>query len=277
MKLLCLFLTVISFSLFGSVAKRLQYGNDWNYQTILVNGKEVQTSYNASGGSQIIYDRYEAIRGVLKQYNRPFTILDLGANNGFFSLKIAEEFDAVCVMVDGSERLTEICTLNTDRNKIIHFQKRLTQADIIKLAELEHFDVVLSLLVLHHVDNWRLWLDALFKMSDNLIIETPAINDPINKQENTKKLASYLTALPSGKQIGQFPRGQGINDHMLWFCQNQKSFDVPAKQWGISPATFFLFNGAYPTKSYVNEIDGKIKAQNKGKGWVLQGVDYYLK
>ncbi|NGX53782.1 MAG: tRNA (mo5U34)-methyltransferase [Chlamydiae bacterium] len=263
-------------TVFGHPAmKRLKYGRDWAYQSIIVNGDEIFKSINASGGSWIIYDRYEAIKSVLKQYNRPFTVLDLGANNGFFSIKIAEDFDAVCVMIDGSERLTDICTLNTERNKIIHFQKHFNHAEIVELSKQEHFDVILALHVLHHVDNWRGWVDTLFQMGDNVIIETPSADDPINKFEHTKQLARYLTSLPNAVQIGAFPRHDKF-DHMLWFCQNNNGFNQAPFRLGIKPTSFFKFNGRFPTQSYVHELDGIIKNQCGDVSWVLQGVDYTL-
>lgn len=248
-------------------AKRLQYGRDWNYQPIIINGEEIISSINASGGSEIIQKRYEAIKHVLDQYDRPFTVLDLGANNGYFSLQIAKDFDAVCVLVDGTERLTDICTLNTNTNKLIHLQKNFTKQDIIELGSHEHFDVILALHVLHHVDDWRTWVNTLFVLGDNVIIETPSENDPINRFEHTKQLARYLTSLPNGVQIGSFPRGDTY-DHMLWFCQNR----ADTKRLGILPSTFLLLNGGFPKKSYVEEINAKHGAD----AWILQGVDYYL-
>ena len=247
--------------------KRLRYGPDWDYQPILINGEEVYTSRNASGGSTIIQERYAAIKQVLSQYDRPITVLDLGANNGYFSLKIAEDFDACCVLVDGTERLTDICTLNAERNRVIHLQKRFNKADIQELARREHFDVVLALHVLHHVDDWKAWVHTLFALGDNVIIETPSVDDTINRWEHTKQLARYLTSLPSGVEIGTFPRN-GVYDHMLLFSQT----GVSTGRVGIVPSTFFRFSGAFPTRSYVQELDTR-----HGKDrWVLQGIDYTL-
>lgn len=78
------------FHLYGdedSIAKRLKYSTWWNYQSIIVNGKVIYDTKQVSGGEQIIWERYEAMKQVLDQYKRPFTVLDIGANNGFFFAK----------------------------------------------------------------------------------------------------------------------------------------------------------------------------------------------
>lgn len=273
--ILLLFSFFVTHSCFGmhSAEKRLKYGRDWMYQPILINGVEVLKSSNASGGSQIIYDRYRAIQQVLNLYQKPFKVLDLGANNGFFGFKIAEDYEAMCVLVDGTERLTDICILNTDYNKVIHLKKMFNKNDIAMLSQREHFDVVLALLVLHHVDDWKAWAEALFKLADNVIIEFPNVDDPINQTEQTKQLARFLISLPSGVTIGSFPRGNSY-DRMIWFCQNS-NFQSPSKL-GIDPSTFTLFNGSFPSKSYVDEVGKKIQRDYGNRKWLLQGIDYLL-
>lgn len=256
--------------------KRLCYGPDWVYQSIYVNGEEVYHSNNASGGSHIIQSRYEAIKKVLDQYDRPFTVLDLGANNGYFSLKIAEDYDTVCVMVDRSERLADICALNTERNKIIYLQKDFKKNDIWELVRSEHFDVILALLVLHHVDDWRSWVDGLLQLGDNVIIEIPPVDDPINKNPKTKELATYLTKQPQAVEIGRFLRGEGIYDHMLWFCQNSISTLRQKGRQGILPETFSKLSGAFPRRSFVEEMHQKIIKQYGTDKWILQGIDFTL-
>lgn len=244
-------------------AKRLMYDRDWCYQPIIVNDEVV----TKKEGLEYIQKRYEAVKQVLLKYKRPFKVLDIGANNGFFSLKIVKDFDAVCVLADGTERLTDICTLNTNTNRLIHLQKYFTINDIKELERREHFDVILALLVLHHVDNWMEWIKVLFKLGDNVIIEIPSENDPINQFENTKRLARYLTSLPNGIKIGAFHRGNNVYDHMLLFIHNSPS---TKNRFGMLPSTFKELNGRFPSNRYVDEI-------NRSKGtdkWILQGIDY---
>ncbi|MFZ0566167.1 MAG: methyltransferase domain-containing protein [Chlamydiales bacterium] len=260
---ICLAMAAMS-SLFASqpVMKRLGYGRDWVYQPILINGEKVFQSRVGNAFEQ----RYETIKQILSRIDGPFTVLDLGANNGYFSLRIAHDFDAVCVLVDGTERLSDICTLNTDTNRLIHIQKYFKKNDIRELARREHFDVVLALHVLHHVDDWMTWVNTLFELGDEVIIETPSVNDPINQFPRTKQLAIYLTSLSNGVEIGRFPRKEDF-DHMLWFSQRGRS----TGRVGILPSTFLhLSTGGYPKKSYVEELNRKFGTDK----WVLQGIDY---
>lgn len=245
--------------------KRLKYGPDWIYQSIVINGEEVFHSPCESGGGEVVELRYEALKPILSTFDRPFTVLDLGANNGYFSLRILRDFDAVCVVVDGTERLSDICSLNTETNRLIHLQKYFTKHDLQALAAREHFDVVLALNVLHHVDDWSAWVQKLFQLGDEVIIETPSENDPINRFAQTKELARYLTSLPEGSLIGQFPRHDDL-DYMLWFSHKR----VGANRLGILPSTFLDLSGAFPKRSYVDELNQKYGRDQ----WVLQGVDF---
>lgn len=218
----------------------------WDYQTIIVNGKIVHHSQNWSGGSHVIFQRYEGIRSVLDCYTRPFKILDIGANNGFFGIKTAEDYNAVSVMVDRNRRLGPICEANTNLGTLIYLQKSMTIEDLKKLVQTEHFDCIFAFHVLHHQQDWREWIDLLFQLADNVIIETPSVNDPVNHGERTKELARYVTSLPQGISIGSFSRGKGVFDHMIWFCQNPEGFSSPAQRLGITTETFFNLQGAFP-------------------------------
>ncbi|HSX12579.1 MAG TPA: class I SAM-dependent methyltransferase [Rhabdochlamydiaceae bacterium] len=278
--LLALFCLTIQ-HLFGEddgIAKRLKYSTWWNYQSIIVNGKVVYDTQQVSGGEQIIWDRYTGMKQVLDQYKRPFTVLDIGANNGFFSLKIAEDYDACCVMVDVSQRLTDICTLNTDRNKIIHFKKKFSLADIKKLTKEEHFDVILVPYVLHHVkDGWEKWFETLLTLGDQIIISIPCKRES-DPEGDISRMEKYFLEHKEGHYLGKFSRGDSSYGHMIWFCANPKSFEEKSKHpFGIKPSTYSQFNGNFPSPAYVSFIDRKLKKKHgKNNGWVLQGVDYYL-
>ncbi|HSX03490.1 MAG TPA: class I SAM-dependent methyltransferase [Rhabdochlamydiaceae bacterium] len=279
MKYLSLLFIFSFFTLFAdedSIAKRLKYSTWWNYQSILVNGKIVYDTKQVSGGEQIIWERYAGMKKVLNQYQRPFTVLDIGANNGFFSLKIAEDYKACCVMVDISQRLTDICTLNTDRNKIIHFKKKFSLTDLKKLAKEEHFDVILVPYVLHHVkDGWEKWFQTLLTLGDQIILSIPCKKES-DLSSDISLMEKYFLERKDGVYLGKFSRGDSSYGHMIWFNVNPKSFEEESKYaFGIKPSTYKKFNGNFPSPAYVSFIDRKLKKRN-GKNWILQGVDYYV-
>jgi len=91
------------------------YGYE-QYQDIIINNKIVK---KASGKHNCPF-RYELIkRELLDDYERPFTMLDLGASQGYYSLRAAYDYDSVCVMIEGNNgaykmigtQLQEICEL----------------------------------------------------------------------------------------------------------------------------------------------------------------------
>src|SRR3990167_1155761 len=45
--------------------------------------------------------RYEPIRALCSQFERPFSVLDIGSNYGYFDVRLMSEFpECVCVLVD---------------------------------------------------------------------------------------------------------------------------------------------------------------------------------
>ncbi|KZA21874.1 class I SAM-dependent methyltransferase [Acinetobacter baumannii] len=132
-----------------------------SYQPRWVNGKTVGVSQRDAEG------RFAAIaKHLYGQFG--FTALDLGAHQGYFAHRLADEFGAEVIAADDSPVLESGPGVS-----LIH--KRLTPADILGL---KHVDVALCLSVLHHVPQWRETLDALRSISDVLFVET-AIPDEI--------------------------------------------------------------------------------------------------
>lgn len=116
------------------------------YQDIWVQGKR------ESKGVRECESRYEIIAGVARLFNRPFTVLDIGANLGYFSLRLAEDFDCTVLALEGhySSWLTEVLNKNGNE-RVISVSRTATLDDLRTLADVEHFDLTLALSVTHHV------------------------------------------------------------------------------------------------------------------------------
>lgn len=122
-------------------------------------------------------DRYEPIRADLAKYDRPFSVVDLGANAGYFAFRIAEDFpQATVIAIDDKAALRE-CAEANGRANVIVIPRRLDGAALAKLATCERFDAVLALNVLHHIGDWPVALEALHAMAHRLIVETPGPGD----------------------------------------------------------------------------------------------------
>jgi len=123
--------------------------------------------------------RYEAIKKELLKFNRPFTVLDIGANLGYFSFRIANDFpNATCVMIENAygSKLTELAVENDLKNVIV-LNTKVSSKELINLSKCEHFDIVLALNIIHHIGDVDSCLSAIENLGDTIIIETPNPND----------------------------------------------------------------------------------------------------
>ena len=98
-------------------------------------------------------DRYTVIRELASKFNRPFSVLDIGSNYGYFPVRIMEDFsEAVCVLVDNKE-VEPVLKENLMLDRSVVVKRKVTAKELESLARSESFDVVLGLSVLHHFDD----------------------------------------------------------------------------------------------------------------------------
>ncbi|NMC05238.1 MAG: methyltransferase [Candidatus Lokiarchaeota archaeon] len=142
------------------------------YQDEWVRGKVVST------GERDCAHRYDVIKSFLQRFQRPFTVLDIGANIGYFSFRIGEDFpDSIVVAIEGKpkflSKLHDVAKQNALDNVIV-IGRKLSVDDIDKLATLEHFDVVLGMSVIHHIyHDPAEGLAAFLRLGDHVILELP--------------------------------------------------------------------------------------------------------
>lgn len=206
------------------------------YQDVLVNGKTI-----AKGNGPDCSARYEVIKKVLDLYKRPITVLDIGAAEGYFSFRIAKDYNACVVMIGdpswNDNVLEKLCEYNTSIDTAILLSKKIMPVELAKMAECEHFDVVLALNVIHHFgEEWQKGYEAILNLGDNIIIETPPRNDlgacgqaflsPIN---DSLDLEPHVL-------LGEFKRHTDPNkaDRLVWISK-QKS-DLSRKAYTFTPA-----------------------------------------
>ncbi|CDQ20641.1 methyltransferase domain-containing protein [Halobacillus karajensis] len=145
-------------------------GNRFVYQDIWVKGKLVKK------GQRECANRYEKVKEKMKEWDDRFTVLDLGANNGYFSYRIAEDFQVPVTMIEAKKEARKIY----DRNENPHvtlINRRVDVKELKELCEKQKFGVVLALSVLHHFDNYEEVIDVLFAHSKHLFIESSALEE----------------------------------------------------------------------------------------------------
>lgn len=215
------------------------------YQDIIVNAEVL-----ARGVGPDCPSRYNAIRSVLDTYKKPIKVLDLGASNGYFSLRIAHDYDALCVMADVSDRLLNICKYNDKIDGIIYLKKELSLEDLKILNKHEHFDVILALNVVHHMKPYKEILDILFELGDTIIIETPPANDDRAKDNpDVACIEEYLMNKDQGKCIAQTPRAAANNFETITSLETTETFLDQKEYTPNAYAKMFYFENKTKTAS----------------------------
>lgn len=139
------------------------------YQDKWGNGTVVQSGYRECSG------RYECVRDLCKHLfsDRPFRVCDIGANVCYFGLRLTSDFPACSVSAYENHRGA---VLAARRHLAEYGNDRIQLSDskvaIENVQRLGHFDLILAMSVLHHMDeDTSVWIEALRKQCDHLIVE----------------------------------------------------------------------------------------------------------
>ena len=194
------------------------------YQPHWVRGKIIKDGLRKSD------DRYEAIKKFCDSYNRPFSVLDIGANFGYFSFRLASDFDCYVTMVEKdpkcSKKLQELCIKN-DLENVCFLQHKFSVESLKALARVEKFDVILAMSVVHYFPDANEIMDIMRSMCDNLLVELPTEKDAANP-DVVKKIVVPKNAV----LLGEFPTH--INSHRPFYSMSgvKKKAELQDKYFG---------------------------------------------
>lgn len=250
------------------------------YNDVYIQGRVVRF------GVRQCASRYEALLPLLRRFKRPFTMLDIGANSGYFSFRAASEFNCTAVAVDNYPLLPDYAAQNALSNVMV-LHKTLSLNELQQLSACEHFDVVLALNVLHHFGEDAIraaW--AVLAMGDHIIIETPPPDD-VGACNHRDAVGLYDTLqMLEPELLAKTPSHVSFASRPLWHFACTKSqlerpfFDFPEETWdmdrlsitsdwdtktvhfadargsrgwipGINLHTFWRLNGVYPRRERV--------------------------
>lgn len=113
--------------------------------------------------------RYEIIKKLVGQYKRQFSVLDIGANYGWFGQRLVRDFDCVYVGIDNK-------TIDP-HPRIWHINSHMNAQALLNLSRCESFDVVLCLSVLHHFPDYKKACAAAKRLGQWSIFEIPGEDD----------------------------------------------------------------------------------------------------
>jgi len=155
------------------------------YNDIRIKGKTISAGYRNSE------KRYDEIFKFCKQFNRPISVLDLGAAEGYFTFRLAEDFSGVFIAVESNpeRKLLELCVKNNN-HKVLLLDKQMNLKNLKNLKEVQHFDIILALNIIHHFDEpFQDVLDTLVSMSSFCFMEhpNPLENDSTKNSQRLEK------------------------------------------------------------------------------------------
>ncbi len=188
------------------------------FQDIFLEGSVVYSSENSAYCSA----RYDYIKkcivSVFGRATSSLLLLDLGAAQGYFSLRLAHELDLMAVMVDTgddayrtcadhSQQLLKICKAQAQKCKIMVLANSLDKQMLYGLNLFDHFNVILALNILHYCKDWKECINSILAMGDLIFIELPvdhedtqlqAIHDTLKAIKNWSHVTVF--SKPSGRK-----------------------------------------------------------------------------
>ncbi len=234
------------------------------YQDIIINNEIVKP---ATHNHKNCETRYQIIKTILDKYSRPFTMLDLGASQGYYSFRGAWDFrNSSFVMLEGNNpsyphtgtQLLQVCQENTSLTNIIHLKKMIIPSDIHKLSECEHFDVVLAFNIIHWFKpNWQFLLDSILELGDNIIIETPPQETICSNEENNlrKSIIEYLLS-HNAVLLAEAPRHTSNKVSPIYLIKGQRKF-LKKRNW-LTPRInnkTHLIESSFSEKKLIKQTD----------------------
>jgi 2-polyprenyl-3-methyl-5-hydroxy-6-metoxy-1,4-benzoquinol methylase len=245
------------------------------YNDIRIKGKTISTGYRNSE------KRYDEIFKFCKQFNRPISVLDLGAAEGYFTFRLAEDFSGVFIAVESNpeRKLLELCIKNNNR-KVLLLDKQMNLKNLKNLKEVQHFDIVLALNIIHHFDEpFQDVLDTLVSMSSFCFMEHPnPLEDDSTKnsqrlEKEKLKLDSFEPVLLNKNESGL---GNLLNQKLernLWLLKNTQSKTIDRGWRGASKYDEEFGPGNHiSVKSNFDTIDVDYGLRDEKRTWI-QGID----
>ena len=245
------------------------------YNDIRIKGETILSGYRNSE------KRYDEIFQFCKKFNRPISVLDLGAAEGYFTFRLSEDFSGVFVAVENNpqRKLLELCIKNNNRN-ILLLDKQMNLKHLKHLKEVQHFDIVLALNIIHHFDEpFQDVLETLVSMSSFCFMEHPnSLEDNSTKNSHRLKTEKLRLEKFKPKLLNKNQSGLGNSSNQklerdMWLLENTKPKTIDRGWRGSSRYNEqFGPNNEINIKSNFDEITVDYSMREEKRNWI-HGID----
>ena len=212
--------------------------------------------------------RYSALKFILDQYKRPFTVLDIGASEGFFSFKIAKDYPATVVMIEGEDSkqkfLRNSCEVR-QCNNVILLSKYVTadHSNVYRNVSIS-MSFLFAFNVIHHFgSNWFKAYQAILNMGDHILLETPNTDNGETIKKNVFETLKGNLSQQKSVLLGEFQAQQAPFEkhHMSWIQNIKKALTRHV----------FIFP-AHHLRSYeiISDFTSKMLKKSKANGKLKQ-------
>ena len=250
------------------------YSTD-TYNDIRIKGKIISSGYRNSE------KRYNEIFKFCKKFNRPISVLDLGAAEGYFTFRLSEDFSGVFIAVESNpeRKLLESCIKNND-HKVLLLDKQMNLKNLKNLKEVQHFDIVLALNIIHHFDEpFQDVLDTLVSLSSFCFMEHPnLLENESTKNYHRLKTEKLNLEKFKPKLLKKIQSGLGnpVNQKLerdMWLLENTQSKTIDRGWRGTSKYhEQFGPNTEINIKSNFDEISVDYGLREEKRNWI-HGID----
>lgn len=241
-----------------------------NYQQLYIKGETKPDDFQRECS-----ERYEIIKPLLDRFQRRFSVFDLGANLGYFTIRLQDELDCFTVGVDKMRGpIKEILKENSPKS-MVWLGRHLSALDLSHLADCEQFDVGLALNIFHHyeTDSMKAYM-AYKRLCRFIILEIcPPDGDTGAKYPHTHKaIYEAVTSDPNAELIaetkshlkGNPPRYIYLIDNGVVGFTSQQTFDARTRCPHRSQCKVWLPVDETPTIEIV-KADKKINKVFEGE------------
>ena len=245
------------------------------YNDVRIKGQTISSGYRESE------DRYKEIFKFCKKFNRPISVLDLGAAEGYFTFRLSEDFSGVFIAVesDSQRNLLDSCKKNNNRN-ILLLEKQMNLKSLKNLKEVQHFDIVLALNIVHHFDEpFQDVIDTLVSMSSFCFFEHPnSLENSATKNSHRLKneklnLEKFEPQLLNKNESGLGDSTNKKLQRSMWLLKNTKSKTIDRPWRGTQKYNDeFGPDTQIDIKSNFDEIVIDYSLRNESRPWI-QGID----